>query len=1036
MAVFASPHLRRPSALTATAITLLMLGAALFASDGEQPSPHSAALKRFQDEIAPVLERRCVSCHNDGDRKGGLSLQSAAALAKGGDSGPAIVAGQPQQSLLIQQIVSDRPGVKPDMPKLGAPLTDAQVASFRQWVAAGAPWPAGRELAERPAADNNWWSLHPIARPAVPSSPETRPGVAPARGPIDAFIRTQLVDKKLAPSVEADRRTLARRVAFDLTGLPPDADVLDELAADSSPDAYERFVDRLLASPRYGERWARHWLDVVHYGDTHGYDKDQPRRNAWPYRDYVIRALNGDTQYTRFIQQQLAGDVLWPGDPDAFIALGFISAGPWDLISHAEVPETKTDGKIARNLDRDDMVVNTLNTFCSATVQCARCHHHKFDPFAMQDYYRLQAVFAALDRADKAYDVDPAVGQRRVELNSRIAAVKASQRELDERIKSLGGEKLAALDRRIAELTTATNTPPQLPTEYGYHSAIEPQPDRPKWVQIDLGRSVPIARVTTIGCWDAFANIGAGFGFPSRYKIELSDDPTFQAGVSAIADRSSADVPNPGTTPVEHPAVVAGATGAANGANVTRTARYVRVTATKLAVRQNDYIFALAELQVFDAEGRNAAQGATVTSLDSIEAGPRWRRTNLVDGLFPKSARPADAAALVEAKRERDELLSRVVDASLRQRQAALQQELADVDSALKSLPPQQVTFAGVVHNGSGNFVGRGAMGGKPRPIHILARGDVRKPGLEVGPGAPAIYPEAERWFELPADAPEGQRRVALAQWIVDHRNPLTWRSIVNRVWQYHFGRGIVESASDFGRMGRAPSHPELLEWLAVEFRDGPQSLKLLHRQLVTTSTYRQSSVGDEARERLDAGNVYLWRMNRRKLEAEAIRDSVLAVSGRLDYRMGGPGFQDFVVERPEHSPHYEYHLHDPEDPRIQRRSVYRFLVRSQPQPFMTTLDCADPSMSVDKRNETINALQALALLNNKLTVSLARHFADRVAREAPDPRSQVARAFRLALSRDPTSDELDALIGYANQHGLSNACRLILNLNEFAFVD
>ncbi|HND55181.1 MAG TPA: DUF1549 domain-containing protein, partial [Pirellulaceae bacterium] len=512
------------------------------------------------------------------------------------------------------------------------------------------------------------------------------------------------------------------------------ADVLDELAADPSPDAYERFVDRLLASPRYGERWARHWLDVVHYGDTHGYDKDQPRRNAWPYRDYVIRALNGDTQYTRFIQQQLAGDVLWPGDPDAFIALGFISAGPWDLISHAEVPETKTDGKIARNLDRDDMVVNTLNTFCSATVQCARCHHHKFDPFAMQDYYRLQAVFAALDRADKAYDVDPAVGQRRVELNSRIAAVKASQRELDERIKSLGGEKLDALDRRIAELTTATNTPPQLPTEYGYHSAIEPQADRPKWVQIDLGRPVSIARVTTIGCWDAFANIGAGFGFPPRYKIELSDDPTFQSGVNTIADRSSADVPNPGTTPIEHPAVVVGAMGTANGgANVTRTARYVRVTATKLAVRQNDYIFALAELQVFDAEGRNAAQGATVTSLDSIEAGPRWRRTNLVDGLFPKSTRPADAAALVEAKRERDELLARVVDAPLRQRQAALQQESADVESALKSLPPQQVTFAGVVHNGSGNFVGRGAMGGKPRPIHILARGDVRKPGLEVG---------------------------------------------------------------------------------------------------------------------------------------------------------------------------------------------------------------------------------------------------------------------------------------------------------------
>ena len=361
---------------------------------------------------------------------------------------------------------------------------------------------------------------------------------------------------------------------------------------------------------------------------------------------------------------------------------------------------------------------------------------------------------------------------------------------------------------------------------------------------------------------------------------------------------------------------------------------------------------------------------------------------------------------------------------------------LAEVDRQVATLPAQQRVYAGTVHNGSGAFRGTGPDGGKPRVIRVLARGDVRSPRQVVEPGTVPILEGVPARFQLPPDAPEGERRAALAHWLADPRNPLTWRSIVNRVWQYHFTRGLVDSPNDFGRMGRTPSNPALLEWLASEFRDGGQSFKRLHRLIVTSAVYRQSSEVDEAKARVDGDNVLLWRMNRRRLEAEAIRDSVLMVAGKLDLSMGGPGFRDFVVEHPEHSPHYEYKLADPEDPKSHRRSVYRFIVRSQPQPFLAALDCADPSMSVEKRNESTTALQALALLNDRLMVAMAAHFAARIEKEPGDLRSKVDRAFLLALGRSPSPMEREALADHARKFGLANACRVIFNLNEFVFVD
>ena len=606
---------------------------------------------------------------------------------------------------------------------------------------------------------------------------------------------------------------MIRRLYFDLIGLPPTPDEVASFLNDTHPQAYERLVERLLGSPHYGERWARHWLDVVHYGDSHGYDKDQPRPNAWPYRDYVIRAFNDDVSYSRFILEQLAGDVL-SNSGDTVAALGFISAGPWDLIGHAELPETKIDGKIARHLDRDDMVANTMSTFTSMTVHCAQCHNHKFDPISAEDYYSLQAVFAAVDRTDVEYYNDPALTEKRKEL-------KARERSLhDERKKIEAALKDSATEENKSRLNETTNT-------------------------------------------------------------------------------------------------------------------------------------------------------------------------------------------------------------------------LAEVRAALAQLPKPNVAFVGAVHHGSGSFRGTGPNGGKPRPIHLLSRGDVRKPGREVTPGSLSAIESLPARFDLPSDTPESARRAALAKWITDSQNPLTWRSIVNRVWQYHFGRGIADTPNDFGRMGALPSHPELLDWLAVEFRDGSQSFKDLHRLIVTSRAYRQTSTAENERATaLDRENRLLWRMNRRKLEAENIRDAALQVSGRLNPTMFGPAFRDFVIEKPEHSPHYQYHLHDHDDPRTDRRSIYRFIVRSQQQPFMTALDCADPSISVDKRNQGLSALQALALLNNGFMISMSKSFAERVTRETNSTEEQVTRAYQLALARSPTETEVRDLTAYSREHGMANTCRLIFNLNEFVFAD
>ncbi|OYW74117.1 MAG: hypothetical protein B7Z37_19085 [Verrucomicrobia bacterium 12-59-8] len=957
----------------------------------------------FVREVQPIFEQHCYECHGAKKQKNDYRLDIKDIALKGGeDHAPNVVPGKSGESPLFRFVSgTDEKIAMPPKSK----LSSAELEVIKCWIDEGAVWPEGADVAK--VEDRlDWWSFKPLVK---------------KDGGIDGFIRAKLTENGLKPAPQADVRTLIRRLYFDLTGLPPSPADVEHYAA----LPYERLVDDLLASPRYGERWARHWLDLVHYGETHGYDKDKPRMNAWPYRDYVIRALNSDKPYARFIEEQIAGDVLYPGTTDGITALGFISAGPWDYIGHAEVPESKLDGKIARHLDRDDMVQNTMGAFCSLTV--GWCHYHKFDPISQEDYYSLQAVFAAIDRTDVNYYPDDASMQRFVGLEEQRQKIATTITALEEPLKQKAGEAYTALSKRIdGAADKASKTNPNVEPDFGYHSAIAMEQNTVKWVQVDLGKSVEIQRIVLKPCYDDFGGIGGGFGFPVRFKVEASDDPAFKTGVTLIWRKHDAtfmnDFKNPGLMPFE--TGTAGDDGAMG--------RYVRVTAVKLAERKNDYILALAEMEVFaDKNGPNLAAGRPVTALDSIEAAPRWQKENLTDGIAPEARTQEDKQRLIS---ERDALMLAQADAATRQQLNDARKERAAIDAEIAKLPKPGKVYAGAIHTGTGAFRGTGGEGGKPRVIQVLKRGDMKQPAKEVGPQSIAALSEAfHDVYQLAGDS-ESARRVALAKWITDKNNVLTWRSIVNRVWQHHFGRGLVDTANDFGRMGGKPSHPELIDWLAVTFRDDlGGSLKKLHKLIVMSDTYRQSSDKEEP---ADANNVFLSHQNRRKLDAESIRDSILAVSGKLDLSMGGPSFQDFVIEKPQHSPHYEYQLHDPEDPKSWRRSIYRFIVRSQQQPFMTTLDCADPSMRVEKRNESLSPLQALAMMNNGLVVAMAKHFAERVMKEEQGLEAQTRHAFVLALSRSPKADELAPLLEYAKREGLENTCRVILNLNEFSFVD
>lgn len=970
----------------------------------------------FAREIVPIFAEHCHACHGPEKQKSDYRLDRREAAFRGGESGELpILAGKSAESLLIRLVA----GLDPDLsmpPKKSdkRPLSAEQIALLRGWIDQGAIWPESADAARGP---RDWWSLKPLVSPAVPR-------LATAN-PIDAFTGAKLAEKGLAHAPEAERPTLLRRVTFDLTGLPPTTDEVDRFVSDPAPDAYGKVVDRLLASPRYGERWARHWLDVAHFAETHGHDQDRIREHAWPYRDYVIAALNADKPYARFVEEQIAGDVLFPSDPQATVALGFLAAGPWDESSLRDIREDTIDREIGRYLDRDDVVSAVMQTFTSTTVQCARCHDHKFDPVSLRDYYALQAVFAGTDKANRRYDESTVVHQRRRDLAAELRRVESGDRtvllcaaadtELAAREEAL---KQGAPSWRLAEPEVFISAGGATLTRQADGSLLAsgPHPEKDTY-SITAAPLLPAITAVKLEVLPDDSLPLRGPGREANGNLHLSEfelllfEPGAAAPKKVKLSHATADFNQDGWTIAD----------ALDGNTKTAWGIHPNVGQPHTAV------FELAEQLVPPA-------GAKLTFLlKQLHGGHCIGRLRL----SLTDARSGQVAVLPGAVAEI--LAIPAKERSDAQRIILAQQLIRDrLLRETAALPPPRLVFAG-----ASDFEPDGAHKplGSPRPVHVLKRGDVRQPLELAVPGALACLAELPARFALEKPNDEGARRAALARWIVDPRNPLTWRSIVNRVWHYHFGRGLAGSPNDFGRMGATPTHPELLDWLAVWFRDEAHgSLKALHRLIVTSATYRQASArrapeNSIATASSDPENRYYCGFPRQRLDADALRDAVLAVSGRLDLRMGGPSDRHFDLKPGIHvTPRIDYAKFDVDAGR--RRSIYRFLFRTLPDPMMAALDCPAGDQLTPVRNTSVTVQQALALWNSAFVARHSEHFATRLSEGGGNLHTQVAAAVNLAFNRRATDAETRELSLFAEEHGLANLCRVLLNSDEFFFID
>jgi hypothetical protein len=914
----------------------------------------------FEHDVAPLLVRHCAGCHNAADPAGELDLTSPAAARKGGESGsPAIVPGRPDQSYLVERL---RAAEMPPEGK-GTPLAADEVARLEHWIQSGAPWPAKRvlspfEFTTDKRAGLDWWSLQTPRPPAVPA-------VARAdrvRTPIDRFVLARLEAAGLEPAPQADRATLIRRAALDLLGLPPSPEEVAAFAADQAPDAYEKLVDRLLASPHYGERWARHWLDVVRFGESNGYETNTARPNAWPYRDWVIAAFNDDLPYPQFILRQLAGDQL---EVDA--ATGFLVGGAHDTVQSPDLGLTLQQ----RANDLDDMISTTAGAFLGLTAGCARCHDHKFDPIAQRDYYSLAAVFAGVEHGQRELRASDFDARRRHEARLR-KELDTLERRLDE---------LTARHQPLAHLDDSSPAAPRAPV----HPRLNV--DRFEPVAARFVRFTVLATNSVEPCLDelevftadaeprnvALAGAGAkaaasgvfANGGNNIHQLQHVNDGKYGNGHSWISDE-----PGGGWVQIE----------------LDEPATIDRVVWAR------------------DREGNFADRLATRYRIEVSANAGDWR---LVAG--GDDRRPFDPAAAGADPPRAAGLPADVAE------------QVADVERQMRKLNDQMAQLVPAM-----GYVGTFK---QPEATHVLYRGEPLQRRDAVSPGGIAAVGR----FSLPADAPEAARRLALARWIGSPQNPLTARVMVNRIWHYHFGSGLVSTPGDFGWGGGRPSHPELLDYLATEFMSAGWRPKAIHRLIMLSGTYRQSSRHDSRAAARDADNRLLWRYSPRRLEAEAIRDGILAASGALDLRMGGPGYDVF-------EPNTNYvKVYKPKQvfgPAEWRRMVYQDKPRSRGDATFAAFDCPDASQQLAKRNVSTTALQALNLLNAPFVVQQSERFAERLSREAPEVDERIRLAFRLAFAREPADSELAAARHLIESHGLAIFCRALFNANEFLYVN
>ena len=847
----------------------------------------------FNANVRPILKAYCFECHGEGEKlKAGLDVRLSRFLAKGGDSGPAIVSGKPEKSMLLDRVTSG------DMPPGKKKLAAAEIATLKAWIATGAKVEAaepetlakGFQITD---ADRSWWAFQPVRRPPVPLG---------SRNPIDAFLLAKLSDKGLSFALPAEKLTLLRRVTFDLTGLPPTPDEVDAFLKDTSVDAYEKTVERLLASLRYGERWARHWLDVAGYADSEGGSVEDPvRPTAWKYRDYAIRSFNADKPFDQFIREQLAGDELVkppypnlsPADLDKLVATGFLRMAP----DPSGVPGV--DQKLARNQTITDTVKIVSSAFLGVTVGCAQCHNHRYDPIPQADFYRLRAI-------------------------------------------------------------------------------LEPGFNLPAWKP------------------------------PAAREVSLYTDEEKKTAAAVEVEAALMDK-----------------------AHVKKQDEYIEATFQK-------------ELAKLPMETRDKAS----TSRKTPEAKRTAEQKKL---MMEHPSLNVDSGSLY--------LYDPKAAAELKK-----QVEAATVLRAMK--PVEQ--FVRVMTETPGQLP----------PTFLFNRGDIEQPREKVEPGGLTVVDIA-----LPArrvsEGPSG-RRLALANWLTDPKQPLTSRALVNRIWMHHFGKGLVPTPGDFGRLGESPTHPELLDWLAAEFmepskpadgraRGSAWSVKHLHRLIVTSSGYRQSSTHDPMKDKLDADNKLLGRFPLRRLEAEALRDAMLSVSGKLNPKMFGPPVpvvEDdagiIIIGKPNRDAAYRLGDESVAAGEESRRSVYIQVRRSKPLNVLDTFDWARVEPNCEARNSSTATPQSLMLMNGSFVMQQAEAFADRVKKDAgTDPSLQVTRAWKLAYGSEPSDKEKVAALAFLkdsaatfakqpeppkNPKGpvppspeakaLAALCQALLSSNRFLYVD
>lgn len=956
----------------------LLLFCALATAD--DPTQRGAA-DPFLRTVAPALEARCVHCHHRGNLKGAFDITTREGMLRGGDSGPALVPGNLEESAVYTRTVP-HDGGRPEMPAKGEPLSESERQALREWIAAGAPWPEGVVLKNAARADADFWSLQPLATADPPHPDDAPPGWDAS--PIDRFVLAALRERGLAPSSPAEPGAFIRRATYDLTGLPPTPEEIDDfvrdVAARGADLACAGLVDRLLASPHYGEQWGRHWLDVIRFGESRGYERNEIITNLWPFRDYVIRSFNDDKPFDQLVREHLAGDVIGPDQPEVEVGTAFLVAGPYDDVGNQDAQAAAQ----IRADQMDEMIRATSEAFLGLTMGCARCHDHKFDPLVTRDYYALYATFAGTVH-----------GQREV-------ATEAERAERAARLQPLNQQREALLARRREIESELAQRAEQQAGEAARH-----------WTR---------PRISRFGTEERFPPIAAGY---VRLVVEGTDSAN-RGETQFKIDEFEVWTDGPDARNVALASTGATARGAAREARDFAGAYSAALTidgqyGERWIAAGNELVITLARPErisrvLFSSDRPRAlAENHTLTTFVGdyrIEAsldGEHWQVV----------ASSADREPPSDVRRQA-RLRQRVITDADVESLSTLDREIARLDSEIAAVPPLDVWWVGT-HQPA------------PGPFHVFLGGNPQNRGDAVVPASPAVldgFPSAFRLDPLPD---EGARRLALANWITAPDNPLTPRVLANRIWQYHFGTGIVDTPSDFGFMGGRPTHPELLDWLARELLRERWKLKPLHRLIMTSQTYRQSSGWREGAALIDADSRLLWRFPPRRLTAEELRDTLLSVAGRLDLTMGGPGFRLYEYQQDNVATYVPLDMHGPE---TYRRAVYHHNARAARIDLLTDFDCPDPAFAAPRRAATVTPLQALTMLNHRFAVDMAEAFAERLRHECGLPAAQVQRAFRLAFGRDP--DQAERLAGerLVEDHGLATLCRALLNTNELIHVE